>query len=244
MGRHVVFRGLVPSLSRRHILNMTVRVLPLLLFLAACTGETIEPSYFQLRMTNVSLAEGVTSDMGVYTPRFSPGWVRVGGDPLFVEGEAASPDLAFLAEQGDPTGLASSEGSSIPEDFVDTYEAAPLASGLAFTARFEALPGQRLHFASMFIDSNDIIVGANMPLFDGDVPRTGDLTMDFAYYDVGSEVNEAPGFGAGQPGGTGSGEEEAGVVTRFTVMDAAGHRYVALDSLIRLELVTCDTPEC
>ncbi|MFK8003962.1 MAG: spondin domain-containing protein [Polyangiales bacterium] len=194
-------------------------------------------------MTNVSPEAGVMGESGMYAPRFSPGWVRVDG-PLFVEGDAASSALSFLAEQGDPTGLASSGGSSIPEEFEDSYEGSPLTSGVTFRTRFEALPGQQLHFASMFIESNDTIVGGEVALFDGDVPLSGDITSDFAYFDVGSEVNEEPGFGEGQPGGTMGGEDEAGVVTRFEVMDAAGFRYAPLDSVIRFELVVCESPEC
>lgn len=222
---------------------MAFRALPLLLLLAACTSDTVEPSYFELRMTNVSPEAGVMGDMGMYAPRFSPGWVRV-GEPLFREGEAASSALAFLAEEGDPTGLASSGGASIPEEFEDSYEGSPLTRGVTFRVRFEALPRQQLHFASMFIESNDTIVGAEVALFDGDVPLFGNITSDFAYFDAGSEVNEAPGFGEGQPGGKAGGEDEASVVTRFEVMDAAGYRYAPLDSVIRFELVVCDTPEC
>lgn len=222
---------------------MALRALPLLLLLAACTSETVAPSYFELRMTNVSPAEGVMGETGTYAPRFSPGWLRL-DEALFVEGEAASSAIAFLAEQGDPTGLASSGGSSIPEEFEDSYEGSPLTTGLTFRARFEASPGQQLHFASMFIESNDTIVGGEVTLFDGDTPVSGDITSGFAYFDAGSEVNEEPGFGEGQPGGTTGGEDEGGVVTRFEGMDAAGFRYAPLDSLIRFELVVCDTPEC
>ena len=191
---------------------MTRRLLPVLLLLTACTADTAAPSFFQLRMTNISPAEGVMGDMGMYAPRFSPGWVRVGGDALYAEGEAASGALTLLAEAGDPIRYAETEGFSIPEGFEDTYMGSPLASGESFAVRFEAVPGQRLHFASMFIESNDTVVGFDMPLFDGDTPRSGDITADTSYYDVGSEVNEPPGFGPGQPGGEADGEDELSLI--------------------------------
>lgn len=78
----------------------------------------------------------------------------------------------------------------------------PLMPGSAYRALFAAAPGERLSFATMFVQSNDWIVAPRadgIELFDADGnPIEGDITDQLLVLDAGTEIDQTPGEGADQ----------------------------------------------
>jgi hypothetical protein len=85
---------------------------------------------------------------------------------------------------------------------VDASEPGPLLPGGAYEFAFNAAPGDRISFASMFVQSNDLFIGpdqSGIALFNADgSPVTGDMTNQVKLWDAGTEVNQEPGVGADQ----------------------------------------------
>jgi hypothetical protein len=75
-----------------------------------------------------------------------------------------------------------------------------IAPGLHY--RIKATPGDRFHFAVMFVQSNDLFYAfdaTGLPLFDGQgKPISGDVTKYVSLWDAGTEVNQTPGLGTDQ----------------------------------------------
>ncbi len=183
-----------------------------------------ESTSFTVRIENV----GNAAQSALTTP-FAPGvWVvHTAADPLFSAGQAdRDQGLEALAEDGDPSGLAAAvagqSGVSASGAFntpVGATEPGPLLPGEAYEFTFEALAGDNLSFATMFVQSNDLFFapdGAGIALFEDDgTPITGDVTGLVALWDAGTEVNQEPGVGADQAprqAGPDTGEDENGVV--------------------------------
>jgi hypothetical protein len=78
----------------------------------------------------------------------------------------------------------------------------PLVPGGAYEVSFNAGPGDRLSFASMFVQSNDWFIAPNqagLALFNNDgTPITGDVTSQIRLWDSGTEINQEPGLGPDQ----------------------------------------------
>lgn len=72
---------------------------------------------------------------------------------------------------------------------------APLTTtGQTFEVSFKATKGTYLSFANMFAQSNDWFFGTQtqgIKLWDGDTPKTGDISSYVKVYDAGSEQDEA-----------------------------------------------------
>lgn len=165
---------------------------------------------------------------------------------LFESGVADFGDgLEALAEDGDPSGLAAALGgmsSVFASGAFNTPEGAggpgPLFPGSAYTFMVSASPGQRLSLATMLVQSNDLFFApdeSGIALFNGDAPRSGDVTSEFLLWDAGTEVNQAPGFGADQAprqAGPDTGPEENGVVR---VVDNP-ERYPEVGAVIRVTI--------
>jgi hypothetical protein len=137
---------------------------------------------------------------------FSPGIAYVfpgdGPDPLFTQGEPAleGSGLEELAEDGSPDVMA-----TFFEDQGLSYGVSDGPAGPGGTLEFTvtARPGDRLGFATMFVQSNDWFLAFNndgVPLFDEDgTPRSGSADSVEAYlWDAGTEADEPVGFGANQ----------------------------------------------
>ncbi|MGI9529770.1 MAG: spondin domain-containing protein, partial [Acidimicrobiia bacterium] len=79
---------------------------------------------------------------------------------------------------------------------------APALPGEAYEWTFEAAPGERLSFATMFVQSNDWFIGTpadGLPLFSDDgAPMTGDISANLYVWDGGTEVDQEPGVGEDQ----------------------------------------------
>jgi hypothetical protein len=86
---------------------------------------------------------------------------------------------------------------------LDASEPGPLLPGGAYEFNFDAAPGDRLSFATMFVQSNDLFIGpdtAGIALFnEAGSPVSGDITDQILFWDAGTEINQEPGLGADQP---------------------------------------------
>jgi len=114
--------------------------------------------------------------------------------------------------------------------------------GNMYRFSFEAGPGTKLSFATMFVKSNDLFYapsGEGIELFSGGVALTGDITSMISLYDAGTEVNEEPGTGPNQPlnGGpdVGTAEDETvrdivDVMDGFTYPDVSDNIMVSIEN--------------
>lgn len=227
---------------RQVMKKLTLIFAALSLALAACPSPSVptgpSPKTFKLRIENVARSDLLTlSTGGTATTSISPGlWaVHTSGDVLFTEGQQdAARGLEALAEDGDPNPLlgALTGASGVKSSGVLLNPGAvagqPLvAPGQALEGTFKAVPGDRLSFATMFVQSNDLFFAPSsegLPLFDGyGTPLSGELTGKVALWDAGTEKNQEPGVGVDQPprqAGPNTGEAEAAVI-RFA-RDASG----------------------
>ena len=144
-------------------------------------------------------------------------------NPIFVTGKPdAGKGLETLAETGNPGPLAKSLGGAKGVVAVGrtTGRSArdaggPIVPGKGYQFEVTAAPGQTLSLAWMFGQSNDLFYSNDRPiaLFDGAGGRAaGDMTLQLALWDAGTEVNEEPGIGPNQ--GPRQETPEAGVAER------------------------------
>lgn len=108
-----------------------------------------------------------------------------GAGPLYVLGEAASEDLAKMAEDADASGLLESwnpeENGSVSQAMLATGAITP---GATVDMEFRIDDGKNLiSFASMLVSTNDAFIGASGL----DVSKSG--TIYLTAYDSGSEAN-------------------------------------------------------
>ncbi|MDE2812603.1 MAG: spondin domain-containing protein [Gemmatimonadota bacterium] len=174
----------------------------------------------------------------------APGaWVtQRGGTPLFVAGQ---PDrgagLEALAEDGNPAELAANlpRNSGVFATPVGADGPGPLTPGNAYEFSFVARPGDRLSFATMYVQSNDLFLApgdTGIALFTDDrQPISGDITAQIGLWDAGTEVNEEPGVGANQAprqAAANTGVDEGGAVR--LVND--GFTYPAVADIVRITI--------
>ena len=119
----------------------------------------------------------------------------------------------------------------------DVRQAGLFIPGQAFTVN--AMPGDRLVFAAMFVESNDLFYAPGpegIALFDDSANAlSGDITSQVVLWDAGTEINEQPGVGSNQaPRQTGpnTGPTENGVVR--PVND--GFEYPAVGEVLEVTL--------
>jgi len=137
---------------------------------------------------------------------FSPGVAYVhNGDqtPLFTNGASISSSngLEELAEDGDPT-LAYQYLNGL-DNVTAVKSDAGAGPGQSITFEIQALPGQKLNFATMFVSSNDWFVSNNqsgIELFNQDGSPKTEFAINKNYlYDSGTEEDQTVGLGSGQP---------------------------------------------
>jgi hypothetical protein len=167
---------------------------------------------FVLRMENISSFDAlVFSDGSTQAAGMSHGVYSVHPDgwPVYEPGEItlSATGLEELAEDGNVRPM-----QAYLEKHPDVVESGifykpvgwdkdgELWPGDAYEFRFTADPGDKLSFATMLMQSNDIIYGpreGRMELFTADGrPISGDISGEIAPFDAGTEVNEDPLFGA------------------------------------------------
>jgi len=196
-----------------------------------------------------SLAMVLEEDTGLITP-LSPGVWAVhdnGVNPLFNSGSTdLGEGLEAIAEDGQPGALAtvlSSKAGVSSSDLFNTPDGAaapgPAVPGGAYEFTITAEEGDYLSFATMFVQSNDLFytfAEGGIPLFNGGIPVSGDMTSQVLLYDAGTEVNEFPGAGLSQvirQSAADAGEDENGVVTNITNVND-GFTYPAITDIIQV----------
>lgn len=176
----------------------------------AASGQT-----FTVLVSNVSteetlrLPDGSTSRVPI-----APGAYAIIKDGVvaFRDGAAAGKALEQLAEDGNPDAFVAQ---------VRKMKGVRAAGRFLHDEPFEVTvaPGERLFFAAMFAQSNDLFYAPHprgIALFDAaGKPRTGDLDDALILYDAGTEENEQPGTGPNQAPrqkAAGAGKSENGAV--------------------------------
>lgn len=157
-----------------------------------------------------NLGGALAAETGI-TQILAPGvWaVHNGADPLFTDGQPDRGDgLEALAEDGDPgalsTAVASQNGivsSGVFNTPVGSGAPGPLPPGTAYEFTFNASDGEKLSFATMYVQSNDLFYapdGNGIALFQNGTAISGDITSQLMLWDAGTEQNELPGFGLNQ----------------------------------------------
>ena len=121
------------------------------------------------------------------------------------------------------------------KNYVQSGSFAAVAPGKTTSFTFYAAKGQRLMFAAMYSNSNDLFFAPENPgiqLFnDSGVPYTGIIADAVKLWDNGTRVNEQPGPNVNHPG-----VAQAGVVTEVKGTDSEGHNYPAASSLLQVSL--------
>ena len=121
----------------------------------------------------------------------------------------------------------------------DTDGPGPLPPGQSYGFSFEAPPGAKVSFATMFVQSNDLFYAPDeegIALWDDAGNRiSGDVTDQVMLWDSGTEVNQPIGTGADQAprqsgANTGAADEDN------TVRIAMGDDIPAVDSVIRVTI--------
>lgn len=109
----------------------------------------------------------------------------------------------------------------------DADEPGPLLPGSEYVFEFSAGPGQRLSFATMFVQSNDWFVATaeeGFELFDDEgEPHLGDIARELLVLDSGTEADETPGEGENQAprqDGPDSGPSDPDDEVRLVSLDA------------------------
>jgi len=171
---------------------------------------------------------------GVTVP-LSPGAYAVHTDAvqLFTVGQPAGAGIVGIAEDGAPGDLAASvmnlDGVSGGGAFGQAPIAptGPNADNQRYTFTVEATPGDRLSFATMYIQSNDLFYATapeGIALFDANgSPIQGVQLVEL--YDAGSEGDQEPGAGLDQAPrqqGPNTGPDGEGLVALVTDTDGDG----------------------
>jgi hypothetical protein len=147
-------------------------------------------------------------------------------DVLFISGEPDGDEgLEALAEDGDPSTLAANlagkdgvRSSGVFNTPVGSGSPGPVTPGNSYQFTFTAKKGDKLSFATMFVQSNDLFYapnGSGIELIKGHNLVMGDITDRVFLWDAGTEVNEKPGFGPNQAprqSGPNTGTDENGNV--------------------------------
>ena len=172
---------------------------------------------FTVRIANVSSETTLNVDdgegnVGTVPVPLSPGAYLVHRDPndspLLLPRDMANAGLEGVAEDGMPGPYTMGEeaipGATIFDTPVDADEPGPALPGNAYEFTFTAVPGDKLGFVTMFVQSNDWFytptdTDNSIDLFGEDgAAVSGDVTGQVALWDAGTEVDETPGAGPNQ----------------------------------------------
>jgi len=195
--------------------------------IAAVTGlvgqSSVQAQQVRVTVTNNAPSGGVA---------LTPVWFgfQDGSFDTFEVGNAASPGLESIAEDGSPVALSNAFNAAITGGvdgaiaFQTPGGGRPILGGETTSATFTVGSNNFVSYASMLLISNDYFIGNNNALDISSVlAGAGALSFDVnAVYDAGTEVNDfassaangAPffGLGGGQTGPN-QGADENGVVS-------------------------------
>ncbi|MDH5602794.1 MAG: spondin domain-containing protein [Cyclobacteriaceae bacterium] len=170
-------------------------------------------------MDQLNLSSGYVSPIapGVFS-------ISKNENPIFMLSDLASNELESLSEDGNPSGF-----STLLDGNVDVVEygifntpsagssPAPVFPGEKYEFTFTASVGDKLSFATMLVQTNDLFIGLDkLTLFNGSTPISGDITASLMLYDALTETNEYPGAGNSQAPRQGSanmGTTETGTIS-------------------------------
>lgn len=199
-----------------------------------------------------TLGDYIENNHGVTYP-ISPGvWVvhNQGTYPIFTSGvEDYGDGLEEIAEDGNAAvlggNLSSLDGHKKGAIFntpKGSNNAGPLLPGSSYELSFTADVNDNFSLVSMLAATNDIFLGTpglGVPLFDsnGD-PISGDITGQFSFWDVGTEVNEQPSIGpntvTNQPAAD-TGTDENGTVQLLSDVDD-GFTYPTVSQVVKVTI--------
>ena len=115
--------------------------------------------------------------------------------------EPGNPSSDFLVTIENVAGSFTYTGSGVFNTPVGAGAPAAIGPGESYEFTFDATPGSRLSFATMFVQSNDFFYAPavnGIELFNGSDQVTGDVTSQIKLWDAGTEVNQEPGLGVDQ----------------------------------------------
>lgn len=164
----------------------------------ASPAVAVEPSTFRVSIESVTMVDTLVLPDGTKaTAPISPGLYLVSSESfvLFKPGQRAGTPLQSLAEDGAPTllvdALSKTSGAGTASEFLHDQDFTIIAQ-----------PGDRLHLAVMFVQSNDLFYApreGGIVLFDSNNRAiSGDRTAELVLWDAGTEINETPGLGPNQ----------------------------------------------
>lgn len=199
--------SIAATLAHRTRLSADIQTMSRLwMFSAGLLSLAAVPFSAHAQQTTLTvLIENVSSESTLKLPNGSairapiaPGVFAVYRDaaPIFHDGAPAGRSgLETLAEDGNPEPLA-----EVLKRRSNVRESGMFIPGQPFTVT--ARPGDKLAFATMFVQSNDLFYGpanGGIDLLDpSGKPIAGDITGRVVLYDAGTEINEAPGVGPNQ----------------------------------------------
>ncbi len=164
----------------------------------ASTGRAVGSTTFTATIRNVATDRTLTlPDGSTSAAPIAPGVFVVSSTPhiLFTPGMHAAEVLERLAEDGNFQPMLDKVAT-----IRDLASSGMFLPGQPFT--FTASPGDRLQFATMFVQSNDLFFAprnGGIALFDaGGRAIHGKVTRQVVLFDAGTEVNQAPGVGPDQ----------------------------------------------
>ncbi|MGA1196659.1 MAG: spondin domain-containing protein [Candidatus Latescibacterota bacterium] len=198
---------------------------------------------------NPATLAGVLAGKTGVTGPLAPGVfaAHTGSDVLFLAGSADRGEgLEALAEDGSPAALAmavaaragvgASGAFAVP---VGATGPGPVFPGSAYSFTFSATPGEKLSFATMFVQSNDWFYAPNgngIALWTSvGTPISGDITNMIRLWDSGTEVNQVPGVGLDQAPRQ-SGANTGAVDSNNIVREVNDARIPAVDRVIRVTI--------
>jgi len=171
------------------------------------TTQDPTPTEFTVTITNVSQKGtlDVTRADGIVPLSGGAYAVYTGNNPMFTVGGMADAGMELIAEDGAAQttvdNLATIERVSESGSFVGEANGGAILPSAMVSFKVIAFPGDRLQFATMFVQSNDwfyAFEGNGIDLFNGDTPISGDVTSSLRLYDAGTEEDTAPGTGPDQ----------------------------------------------
>jgi hypothetical protein len=205
----------------------------------ASTGRAARSTTFTVTIRNVATDKTLKlPDGGTSRAPIAPGVFVVSSAPhvLFTPGMQAPEALERLAE----------DGNFQPMLNKVTAIKGLTASGMFLPGQpfmFTASPGDKLQFATMFVQSNDLFFAprnGGIALFDaGGRAMHGKVTSQVALFDAGTEVNQAPGAGPDQA--PRQAKPDTGMAEQVAIAPAAdrhdGFAYPPIEAVIDVEIM-------
>ena len=201
-----------------------------------------------LPVKTISYNVRISVDPSSPTPIAPVAWaVHTGPNPFFeLYTENRLDGLEALAEDGDPTAAAAAL-AALPEVLSSGIANTPSGSsgpgaatpGTYYSFDIEMDENDRLSFATMYVQSNDLFYSADdIGITLLDLIGSHDITDIMVLYDAGTEQNEEPGVGPNQaPRQTGpnTGPDEGGTVRPIEDVND-GFAYPATEDVIRVTI--------